>query len=118
MLVSLPPRMDVTTLVEPFAHDRTEIERLVDLAKVRVINGKTIPKPIKNAETPYHPDILKLLYEFADVFTDNLPLGLPVPRETDHSIDLVEHEKHLPLITRGRDRTQETAGGLSPGWPD
>ena len=85
--------VDVTTLVEPSAHDRTEIERLVDLAQDRVIHGKTIPKPIKNAETPYHPDILKLLDEFADVFPDNLPLGLPGPRETDHFIDLVEHAK-------------------------
>ena len=34
-----------------------------------------------------------MLDEFADVFPDNLPLGLPVPRETDHFIDLVEHGK-------------------------
>ena len=34
-----------------------------------------------------------MLDEFADVFPDNLPLGLPGPRETDHSIDLVEHAK-------------------------
>ena len=79
--------------MEPSAHDRTEIERLVDLSQDRVIHGKTIPKPIKNAETPYHPDILKLLDEFADVFHDNLPLGLPVSRKTYHSIDLVEHAK-------------------------
>ena len=79
--------------MEPSAHDRTEIERLVDLAQDLVIHGKTISKPIKNAETPYHTDILKLLDEFADVFPDNLPLGLPVPRETDHSIDLVENAK-------------------------
>ena len=31
--------VDVTTLVEPYAHDRTEIERLVDLAQDRVIHG-------------------------------------------------------------------------------
>ena len=48
---------------------------------------------VTNAETPYHPDILKLLDEFADVFPDNLHLGLPVPLEIDHSIDLVEHAK-------------------------
>ena len=31
--------VDVTTLVEPSTHDRTEIERLVDLAQDRVIHG-------------------------------------------------------------------------------
>ena len=50
-------------------------------------------KTVKNADTQSHTDILKLLDDFADVFPDNLPLGLPDPRETDHSIDLVEHAK-------------------------
>jgi len=36
---------------------------------------------------------LVTLVDFADVLHDNLPLGLQVPRETDHSIDLVEHAK-------------------------
>ena len=39
------------------------------------------------------PEITKLLEEFADVFPDELPLGLPVPRETDHTIDLIEGAK-------------------------
>ena len=46
--------VDVTTLVEPSAQDRTEIERLVDLGQDRVINGKIIPNPVKNSETPSH----------------------------------------------------------------
>ena len=85
--------MDVTTIVEPSAQDMTEIERLVYIALGRLVSGKTIPKPVKNAETHSHPDILKLLGDFADVFPDHLHLGLPVSRKTDHSIDLVEHAK-------------------------
>ena len=85
--------MDATTIVEPYAQDRTEIERLVDLAQDRVINGKTIPKPVKNADTPSNPDILMLLEDFADVFQDHLSLGIRVTCETDHFIDLVEHAK-------------------------
>ena len=52
--------------------DRTEVERLVDLAHERVINGKTITKQVKNADTPSHHDILTLFDEFAGVFPDNL----------------------------------------------
>ena len=66
--------VDAKTIMEPSAQDRTEIERLVDLAKCRVINGKTIHMPINNSDTPSHPDIHKFLDDFAGVFPDYLPL--------------------------------------------
>ena len=98
--------VDAMTIVESFAQDRTEIERLVGFAQDRVINGKTIPKPVTYAETSSHPDILKLLDDVAD---DNIPLGIPVPRKTN-PIPLIwwNRQTHrtsgLPLVPRGRDR--------------
>ena len=98
--------VDAMTIVESFAQDRTEIERLVGFAQDRVINGKTIPKPVTYAETSSHHDILKLLDDVAD---DNIPLGIPVPRKTN-PIPLIwwNRQTHrtsgLPLVPRGRDR--------------
>ena len=37
--------------------------------------------------------IQQVLMKFRDVFPDDLPLGLPKSRETDHSIDLEENAK-------------------------
>ena len=44
--------VDVTTTVEHSAQNRTDIERLVDLAQDRVISVKTTHKPVNNAGTP------------------------------------------------------------------
>ena len=57
------------------------------------MHGKQIPKAVKVAPAATVPEITKLFEEFADVFPDELPLGLPVPRETDHTIDLIEGAK-------------------------
>ena len=73
------------------------------LAQDRVINGKTIPKPVEYSEISSHRNILKLLDDFADLFPYNLPLGLPVPRETNHSIDLVEHANPRRIVATARE---------------
>ena len=62
--------------MEPSAQYRTEIESLVDIAQYRVINGSIIHMPVTNAETPPHDDILTLLDDFADAFTDTLHLDI------------------------------------------
>ena len=79
-------------VVEPTRDDRREIEALLDRAADRLAHGKPVPKPSEVAQPEEAvPEALQaLLREFADVFPEKLPLGLPVSRETDHTIDLEE----------------------------
>ena len=55
-----------------------------------MVHGKLVPKMVTIADNTPEPPVQAILDEFADVFPDKLPLGLPVTRETDHTIDLVE----------------------------
>ena len=56
----------------------------------RLVHGKPVPKPSKAAQPneAVPVPLQALLREFEDVFPVKLPLGLPVSRETDHTIDL------------------------------
>ena len=116
--------VDVNTIVEPSAQDRAEIESLVDRAQDRVINGKTIPKPVKNAETPSHPDFLKF-WTNSRTYSPIISLwafqflAKPViPLIWWGGTCKTTRASGLPLILCRRDRAQTAAGGVSPGWPD
>ena len=70
--------------------DRRKIAALLDRPADRLVNGKSIPKASAQQQpSAAVPTLLQtLLAEFADVFPESLPLGLPVVRETDHTIDI------------------------------
>ena len=77
--------------IELSAVDRKEIETLPHADASRLIHGKLVPKPVEpvpNESQPLPPSILQLLTEFADVFPESLPLGLPPQRSFEHEIDL------------------------------
>ncbi len=77
-------------VVEPTRDDRREIEALLDRAADRLAHGKPVPKPSEVAQPAeaVPEELQALLRKFEDVFPKKLPLGLPVSRETDHTIDL------------------------------
>ena len=54
------------------------------------IKGKRLPPPVREplATSLVPPEAQKVLDEYADVMPDQLPLGDPVERETDHEIEL------------------------------
>ena len=83
--------------MDPSDADRRAIEKLPHDDESRTIYGKVIPKPVpvvaEAAQIPTPRLIQQVLMEFRDVFPDDLPLGLPKSRDTDHSIDLEENAK-------------------------
>jgi len=85
--------------IDPTDEDRMEVERLSGSTSFTAY-GK--PSHSRSADVPSSqtppstkptpPEIEQLLTQFADVFPDKLPLGLPKSRgpDSDHRIDLVE----------------------------
>jgi len=56
--------------------------------------GELVPvEPTPANKASLHPDIAKLVKEYAAVFPSSLPKGLPVARPTDHRIDLQPDSK-------------------------
>ena len=47
----------------------------------------------KLQSTPVPPEVTSILSTMQDVFPPKLPLSLPVERETDHRVDLIEGSK-------------------------
>ena len=100
--------------IELSAVDRMEIETLQHADASRLIHGKLVPKPVEPVTKESHPlppSILQLLTEFADVFPESLPLGLPPQRSFEHETDLEPGSRppHIVCIVCPQQRTSNYA---------
>ena len=68
--------------------DRVAVEELCDEAKINMY-GKPKADSTPLDTTPIPEVVKQVLSKFQDIFPENLPLGLPAERATDHAIDII-----------------------------
>ena len=68
--------------------DPVAVEELYDESKINMY-GKPKAKSTPLDTTPTSELIQQVLLKFQDIFPENLTLGLPAERATDHAIDIM-----------------------------
>lgn len=85
-------------------HLRHQIEEVYQVI-CNSVESLDTTKPTEPAE-PLNPVTKKLLDEYRDVFPDELPAGLPPPRDVDHKIELLPNAKPTCLPLRRMSPTE------------